>query len=128
VYGARSWPGAPPRRIAVLMLALAAGFSLLALVSAPWLLGLLLVGCGMLLAPAAVAASTVLDTAAPAGTVTEAFAVMVMAIVAGTAVGNALGGTLVEDASYEAGALAAGAAALLGAVVAVGRRRTLARG
>ena len=76
VYGARSWPGAPQRRLPLLLLA-----------------------CGLVLAPTTVDASTLLDTAAPAGTVTEAFAVMVMGIVAGTA---------------------------LGAVIAAARRRTLA--
>lgn len=82
----------------------------------------MLVASGLLLAPTTVAASTLLDTAAPAGTVTEAFAVMVM----GTAAGNALGGAIVEGAGYEAGALCAGAIAGLGALLAVARRRTLA--
>jgi hypothetical protein len=50
-----------------------------------------------------VVGSTLLDTVAPAGTVTEAFAAMVMGIVIGTAVGNALGGALVESSSYESG-------------------------
>ena len=89
------------------------------------MLAVLLLACGLVLAPTTVVASTLLDTAAPAGTVTEAFAVMVMGIVAGTALGNALGGTIVEVASYEAGALCAGAIAVLGAGVAVARRRTL---
>jgi predicted MFS family arabinose efflux permease len=48
-----------------------------------------------------------------------------MGIVAGTALGNALGGTIVEGAGYEVGALCASAIAVLGAVVAVARRRTL---
>ena len=56
---------------------------------------------------------------------TEAFAVMVMAIVAGTAVGNALGGALVEHVSYESGALTAASIAALGAVVAAARSHTL---
>ena len=85
------------------------------------------VASGLVLAPATVVASTLLDTAAPPGTVTEAFAVMVMGIVAGTALGNALGGAIVEGWSYEAGALVAGAIAMLGAAIAVARRRTLIR-
>ncbi len=85
----------------------------------------LLVMCGLVLAPATVVASTLLDTAAPPGTMTEAFAVMVMGIVAGTAIGNALGGAIVEHWSYEAGALTAGAVAALGAATALARRRTL---
>ena len=126
IYGARSWPGSPVRRLPVLLLALGTGFALLAAASVPAVLAVLLVASGLVLAPATVVASTLLDTAAPPGTVTEAFAVMVMGIVAGTALGNALGGAIVEDWSYEAGALAAGAIAMLGAAVAVARRRTLA--
>jgi MFS family permease len=125
VYGARSWPGAPTRRLPLLMLGLAVGFAALAVAGAPAVLAVLLVGCGLLLAPTTVVGSTLLDTAAPPGTVTEAFAVMVMGIVAGTAIGNALGGAIVEGASFEAGALCAGAVALLGALAAVARRRTL---
>ena len=125
IYGARSWPGSPVRRLPVLLLALGVGFALLAAASGPAVLAVLLVASGLVLAPATVVASTLLDTAAPPGTVTEAFAVMVMGIVAGTALGNALGGAIVEDWSYEAGALAAGAIAMLGAAVAVARRRTL---
>ena len=110
----------------MLLLALGTGFALLAAASVPAVLAVLLVASGLVLAPATVVASTLLDTAAPPGTVTEAFAVMVMGIVAGTALGNALGGAIVEDWSYEAGALVAGAIAMLGAAVAVARRRTLA--
>jgi len=126
VYGSRSWPGTPRRRLPLLMVALAGGFALLATAGTPAALAVLLVAAGLLLAPISVVASTLLDTAAPAGTVTEAFAVMVMGIVAGTALGNALGGAIVEDVSYAAGALCAGAIALAGAGVAVARRRTLA--
>ena len=126
VYGARSWPGAPARRLPLLMLGIGAGFAALAAADTPLVLIVLLVACGLLLAPTTVVASTLLDTAAPAGTVTEAFAVMVMAIVAGTALGNAAGGAIVEGASFETGALCAGAVALLGAAAAVARRRTLA--
>src|SRR5215208_3334770 len=128
IYGAGSWPGAPARRLAPLMLGLAAGFAALAAADTPAVLGVLLVGSGLLLAPTTVVASTLLDTAAPPGTVTEAFAVMVMGIVAGTAGGNALGGAIVEGASYEAGALCAAAVALLGAAAAVARHRTLVSG
>jgi predicted MFS family arabinose efflux permease len=49
-----------------------------------------------------------------------------MGVVAGTAAGNALGGTLVESASYETAVLVGSALAVAGAVVVVARRRTLA--
>jgi predicted MFS family arabinose efflux permease len=110
------------------MAGIAAGFALLAAADAPAPLAGLLLLTGLLFAPATVVASTLLDTIAPPGTVTEAFTVMVMAIVAGTAVGNALGGVLFEELSYAAGALAAAVIAVLGAGLAVARRRTLAHG
>ena len=103
VYGARSWPGSAPRRLAVLLLGLGAAFALLAVAGTQVALAALLVLSGLLLAPTTVIGSTLLDTVAPSGTVTEAFTVMVMAIVVGTAVGNAVGGSIVESASYERG-------------------------
>ena len=126
VYGARTWPGTLPARLATLMLGIGAAFALLAVADARLVLAALLVGCGLLFAPATVVGSTLLDTVAPAGTVTEAFAAMVMGIVAGTAVGNAAGGTLAED-SFETAVLAAGAVAATGAALALARRRTLVR-
>jgi hypothetical protein len=124
-YGARVWPGTPTARLAALMLALGAAFALLSLAGTAVVLAALLLATGVLFAPTTVVGSTLLDTVAPAGTVTEAFAAMVMGIVAGTAVGNALGGSLVES-SYDAAVLAAGAIAAAGAALALARRRTLA--
>jgi predicted MFS family arabinose efflux permease len=125
VYGARTWPGPARRRLALLMLALGAGWAVLAAASATAVLAVLLIACGTLLAPISTTSSTLLDGVAPVGTVTEAFAVMVMGIVVGTAIGNALGGAIVDGASYETGALTAAAIAVLGAAVAVARRQTL---
>lgn len=126
VYGARTWRGEPRRRLALLMVALAFALAVLALAGSTGVLAVLLIGCGTLLAPTATTSSGLLDRVAPAGTVTEAFTVMVMAIVAGTAAGNALGGAIVDSASYEAGALAAAGIAALGSAVALAGRRTLA--
>jgi hypothetical protein len=102
------------------------GFALLSTADAAGPLAVLLVLSGALIAPTATVASTLLDTVAPAGTVTEAFAAMVMGIVAGNAFGNALGGAIVDGASYEAGALAAAGIMALAAALAVARRGTLA--
>jgi MFS family permease len=126
VYGARSWPGAPPRRLATLLIALGAAFAVLAVAGTQVAIAALLVLAGLLLAPTTVVTSTLLDTVAPAGTVTEAFTVMVMAIVIGTALGNAVGGSIVESASYETAVLWAGVAAVAGAALTLVRRRTLA--
>ncbi len=125
VYGSRRWPGRLPPRLAAVMLGLGTGYALLALPADYLPLAVLLVLAGTLLAPASVICSTLLDTVAPPGTVTEAFAVMVTGIVAGVAVGNALGGSIVESASYDAAVLAAGGIAACGAAVVGVRRRTL---
>jgi predicted MFS family arabinose efflux permease len=128
VYGSRSWPGALPPRLVGVMLGLGTGFALLALPGAYVPLGIMLVLAGTLIAPGAVICSTLLDTVAPAGTVTEAFGVIVTANVAGVALGQALGGTIVESASYDAAVLTAAGVAVLGSGVVVVRRRTLRAG
>jgi MFS family permease len=125
VYGARPWPGSLPRRLGVLMIGLGAAFALLSVAGTEVALAALLVLAGLLFAPTTVVASTLLDSIAPSGTVTEAFTVLVMAIVVGTAIGNAVGGSIVDGASFDAAVLWAGVAALAGAAVALLRRRTL---
>jgi MFS family permease len=125
VYGARSWPGAPAVRVAALVLGVCAGCTLVAAADRPVPMAVTMLAIGVLLAPTVTACSALLDVVAPPGTVTEAFAVLVMGIVAGTAAGNALGGALVEASSYRGAALAAAAVAALGAAVALGLRRTL---
>jgi MFS family permease len=125
VYGARDWPGRPTRRLVVLLVVLGGFYALLALAGSPAVLAPLLVLPGLLLAPSNVVCQTLLDVVAPIGTVTEAFAIVVMGVVSGIAVGNAIGGTIVDGASYEVAVLCASAAALAAAAVALGRRRTL---
>jgi hypothetical protein len=119
LYGARTWPGSGRAQLIALMTGLALAYSALALAGVPVVLGGLLVVAGLLLAPTTVVGSALLDRVAPPGTATEAFTVMVMGIVAGTAVGNGLGGAVVEDATFEAAALAAGGLAAAGALVAL---------
>jgi MFS family permease len=127
IYGSRPWPGSLTLRLVVLMLALGAGCALLAIAGSYATLALLLFVCGLLVAPVAVVASTLLDTVAPPGTATEAFAVMIMGIVAGNAAGNALAGAVVDGASYEAAVLCAAGLAALGAAITVALRRSLLR-
>jgi predicted MFS family arabinose efflux permease len=124
-YGSRPWPGSLTLRLVVLMIALGAGCALLAVAESYVTLALLLFACGLLVAPVAVVGSTLLDTVAPPGTATEAFAVMIMGIVAGNAVGNAVAGAVVDAASYEAAVLCAAGLAGLGAAITVALRRSL---
>jgi MFS family permease len=125
VYGARSWPGRPAIRLALMLAGVAAGCALLAAATSNLTLAAILLVVGALLAPSAIAGSALLDDVAPPGTVTEAFTVMIMGIVAGNAVGNALGGALVDGPGYEQAALTAAAIAASGAVIAYARRSTL---
>jgi len=127
VYGARTWGGSPAARLPLLMLLLGLFLALLALAGRPLALALLLFPAGLLIAPVATVGSTLLDTVAPPGTATEAFAVMIMGIVAGNAAGNALGGALVDDASFAVAVVAAGGVAVAGAAWALARRPQLSR-
>jgi hypothetical protein len=126
VYGARTWPGRPSARLAVLLVAIGGALGLLSMADSELAVGTLLLCAGVLVAPTVVVGSTLLDHVAPGGTVTEAFAAMVMGIVAGTALGNALGGAVVESRSFETAVLTAGAIAAAGAALTLVRRRTLA--
>ena len=86
VYGARSWPGSAPRRLAAAAPRPRRGVRAArrrrrARPRSPCCS----CSAALLLAPTTVIGSTLLDTVAPSGTVTEAFTVMVMAIVVGTA-------------------------------------------
>jgi predicted MFS family arabinose efflux permease len=108
-----------------LLLALGTWFALLAAAGSPVAVALLLALAGTAIGPATIVASTLLDRVTPPGAATEAFAAMVMAIVAGTAAGNALGGDLVDAASYATATLVAGAIVAFSAAIAVARRGTL---
>ena len=119
VYGARRWPGSGRAQLVALMAGLAGAYCLLAVAGVPIVLAALLVVVGLLLAPTTVVGSALLDRVAPPGTATEAFTVMVMGIVAGTAIGNGVGGAIVEDAAFEAAVLSAGGVAAFGALVAL---------
>jgi MFS family permease len=127
VYGARRWPGALEQRLTPMLLGIAGGCLLVSVATAPVAVVAATLAVGLMLAPTTTACSALLDTAAPPGTVTEAFAVLVMGIVVGTAIGNAIGGAIVDAASYRTAALAAAGIAVLGAGAGWARRRTLLR-
>jgi predicted MFS family arabinose efflux permease len=79
-------------------------------------LGAVLVIAGAAIAPAYAAVYAMVDEAAPAGTVTEAFAWLATAVAIGAAAGAAIAGAVAESAGPAAAlalAGAAGAAALL---------------
>ncbi|MGW7253295.1 MFS transporter [Streptomyces sp. NPDC054834] len=96
-YGAvRRWPVRPARRTLLLSVGLAPGYALLCLVpSPPWMSCLMLL-TGLFLAPVLTVSFVLVGALAPAGTVTEAFAWLVTLMTAGTALGAAAVGLVLE--------------------------------
>jgi MFS family permease len=123
VYGSRI--PADVRR-AYLLLSAAVPLGLLLLAAAGPLFTLLLAApvAGAVLAPLGAAESELVSRAAPAGTVTEAYGWLIMAIAGGASIGAAAAGSIVEHAGWRQALLAAAVASAGGAAVAWGRRRS----
>jgi predicted MFS family arabinose efflux permease len=82
---------------------------------------------GLPIAPLIASRNQLVERVAPRGTATEAFTWPLTALVAGVALGAAVGGALVESYSWSAGVLAAVVVSAAGAALLVTRRDTLAR-
>jgi MFS family permease len=125
-FGGRG-PGRPPERRLVGMLVLvAAGIAVLALVATRFQLGAGMVVAGLGIAPAIACLYLLIDRLAPAGTVTEAFTWVNSAFGTGIAIGNASGGGVVHRAGADAVFLLAAAAVVAAALLARLRRPALA--
>ena len=121
--------GRPPadrvRRLCILLVVLAAGHALLALPVGLYVLAALLLLAGGAIAPSFGLAYGLVDSAAPEGTVTEAFTWLTTGIAAGLAGGSALAGVLAEGPGAGAGFLVAAVGAAAAALFAGARRRTI---
>jgi len=121
--------GRPPadrvRRLCILLVVLAAGHALLALPVGLWVLAALLLLAGGAIAPSFGLAYGLVDTAAPEGTVTEAFTWLTTGIAAGLAGGSALAGVLAEGPGAGAAFLVAAVGAAAAALFAGARRGTI---
>src|SRR6266511_659953 len=125
-FGGRG-PGRPPERRLVGMLVLvAAGIAVLALVVDRFQLGAGMVVAGLGIAPAIACLYLLIDRLAPAGTVTEAFTWVNSAFGTGIAIGNATGGGVVHRAGADAVFLLAAVAVVAAALLARVRRPALA--
>jgi Major Facilitator Superfamily len=128
LYSMRPWPRPLHLRMPVLLGAFAALVAAMALVGVSGSLVVLTVAmlaAGALITPQVTAHSIAVDTAAPAGTATEAFGWVVTAATLGLAAGQSVAGIVVEAAGPPAAFLAGG---LAGAGLAVSlwlRRDTL---
>ena len=118
--GARTGAG-----LVALLAALAAGHLALALAGSPLALGALILLAGATIAPTFATVYAMVDAVAPRGTATEAFAWLATATAVGTSAGAAVAGAVVDAAGPSSAFVLAGLAAVVAAVTAAARTRTL---
>ena len=121
-FGARPLPFPHTRQLPWIVAALALGTTLPLLATDPVVMGVLLVGYGLTIAPFMICNSVLLGRAAPPGTTTEAFAWSSSMIFGGSALGNAAAGWLVEAVGVDGALTLIAAAGLLALLAAVGGR------
>jgi MFS family permease len=126
LYGSRASGRDPLRDWLVFMFALPAGFALLAAAHSTLALLLLAPVAGFALAPLTTVENALVPSVAPDGTLAESFTWVITATVIGVSVGSTLAGAIVEAGGWRWAQVATGAIGLLGAVIAVARRQTLA--
>ncbi|WP_424214593.1 MFS transporter [Streptomyces sp. BI20] len=124
-YGARSWAGAPERRLQVLIALLAVCYLPLTWAPGPVGMTLLAALAGVFLAPAIACAFIVVDRHAPVGTVTEAFSWLVTFFGVGSAMGTAVAGPVLEAAGVSWGFAVAGVGGAVALAVLTVTRKVL---
>ncbi len=129
LYSMNPWPRPLHLRMPVLLAGFALMVAAMALAGVNDSLVVLTIAmllAGALITPQVTAHSIAVDTAAPAGSATEAFGWVVTAATLGLAIGQSTAGIVVEAAGPHAAFLAGGVAGLLLALVLWARRGTLA--
>ncbi|MFF8476628.1 MFS transporter [Streptomyces sp. NPDC015414] len=126
VYGARSWSGAPERRLRFLVALLAVCYLPLMLMPGPVAMVLLSLVSGVFLAPCIACAFIIVDRHAPSGTVTEAFSWLVTTFTVGASVGTGLAGPVVQAGGPLWGYAVPGAAGAVSLLVLLATGRVLA--
>jgi MFS family permease len=116
-YGGMNFALPLERQLPRLLLAFALPVGAHALVNAPWLLAVLALVAGLMIAPALTALSLLVTHYAPARYATEAFTWMSTCIVVGVGAGMAVGGQLVETVGPWAAFASGGAAGVVAAFV-----------
>jgi hypothetical protein len=125
LYGARHWHLPAFRRYPRCAIAVPIGFLPLALPGSIPLMVPFAFFAGLSIAPLLSTGSHVVGEIAPAGTITEAFTWPITALVIGISLGNAAAGAVAGTAGWRESFAMAACAALVGATIAVTRRRTL---
>lgn len=124
-YGSRQWTGHIVTRFISLEALFMLGLLPLLLADSVATMVVLMAIAGLALAPSAAAGYLVVDHIAPPGTLTEATTWVLTATVAGSALGAALGGIVVEELGVRPALAVACAGPALGTMLAVLRRGTL---
>jgi uncharacterized cupin superfamily protein len=125
VWAHRAPPGEPTRHLQLFLLALATCNTLLALAPSTLWLALALVPASIAIAPLYAVLYAVMPTVAPAGTLTEAYALETTGLMCGLALGSALGGLIQSHVGPAAIWLLAGAAMLAGFLLLTARVASL---
>jgi MFS family permease len=127
LYGAITWRR-PPNSVYLWLSALfPIGFLPALLAPSVAAMAILIMSAGLVVAPQTAACNQLIGDVAPAGAVTEAYAWPVTATLIGFAPGTAVGGLLVEHATWRWCFVAASLTALLGFAVVLRYRGTLVR-
>ena len=127
VWGARGGDAPLLRAHMVFAWLLPLGIAPLLLAVSPLTMALLAILTGLPIAPLIASRNQLIERVVLPGTATEAFTWPLTVLVAGVSLGAAAGGAVVEARSWSAGVVLAMAVAALGALVVLGRRRTLAQ-
>jgi MFS family permease len=124
-YGARAWRTERARLYAWLAALLPVGYIPPLLAPSLVAMGPLALLAGLCIAPTLTAGNQVAGDVALAGAEAESFTWLSMALIVGLAAGNAVGGLLADGQGWRSAVLAAAAGAVLSAVLAAWRWRTL---
>jgi MFS family permease len=123
VYGAVGWHGSAIRRLVAILAGLAGTTAALAAARPVWSLVVLLVVAGAGIAPAMTCLSVLVEQVAPAGAVARAFGLVGAGSMAGSSIGSAAGGWVVDAAGAGATFLVAAAVVMAASgLAAVGAR------
>lgn len=117
-YGSRSWRLPLSRQFALMLLLMGVGVALLALIANVFMFMALGIAAGVVMAPALIIQSMLVARAAPPQYATEAFTWSTSCLLTGVGLGLAAGGLLLERVTSWAVFTAAGAVALLAALLA----------
>jgi MFS family permease len=117
-YGSRSWRLPLARQFALMLSIMGIGIALLALIANVFLFAALGIAAGVVMAPALIIQSMLVARTAPPQYATEAFTWSASCLLTGVGLGLAAGGLLLERVTSWAVFTAAGAVALLAALLA----------